>query len=135
MRVAVPVFQGRVAPVFDWCKSLIVVQLGSDGEVGREEVSLSGVSPSGRAERLAELRIETLLCGGISAPVADLVEARGIRVVPWAAGPVEEVIVAFRQGALTQPRFMMPGCCGRQWHGGRGRGGRQRRGRRGYGPR
>ena len=134
MRVAVPVFQGRVAPVFDWCESLTVVEVGDD-EATREEVSLRGVSTPGRAERLAELQIETLLCGGISAPMADLVEARGIRVVPWAAGPVEEVIGAFQQGTLTQPRFAMPGCCGRRWRGGHGRGGRQGRGRRRRGPR
>ena len=135
MRIAVPVFQGRVAPVFDWCESLAVVEAGSDGEAAREEVSLRGVSASGRADRLVELRIETLLCGGISAPMTDLVEARGIRVVPWAAGPVEEVIGAFQQGTLTQPRFTMPGCCGRRGRGRHGRGGRQGRGRRGCGPR
>ena len=55
-----------------------------------------------------------------------MIEASGIRVYPWMAGPVDEVLEAYRQGRLHEAQWLMPGCCdperpemgGDQWHGG-----------------
>jgi hypothetical protein len=47
---------------------------------------------------------------------------RDVRVLPFIAGDVDEVIQAYITGELNRPRFAMPGCCGRRirFHGGRG---------------
>jgi len=76
--------------------------------------------------RLKALGVETLGCGAISRPHAGAIAAEGIRLVPFVAGTVEEVVAAYAQGLLPGPAFVMPGC-GRRRRGrfgrGRGRGG------------
>jgi predicted Fe-Mo cluster-binding NifX family protein len=124
MRVAIPIFGERVAPVFDWCKRIAVVDTDSAEEPGREEADLADVMPFHRPDRLVDLGVEVLLCGGISPSLAQLVEAHGIRVVPWVAGDVGAVLAEFIAGRLPSEGFMMPGCRG----GGGGH--RRRRGRR-----
>jgi predicted Fe-Mo cluster-binding NifX family protein len=123
MKVAIPIFGERVAPVFDWCKRIAVVDTDATEQAGREEADLADIMPFHRPDRLVDLGVEVLLCGGISPSLAHLVEAHGIRVVPWVAGDVDAVLAEFIAGRLPSERFMMPG-----WRGGGG-GRRRRRGR------
>jgi predicted Fe-Mo cluster-binding NifX family protein len=136
--VAAPVFNGRLSPAFDWAGRIVVMELGGRSERRTREVSLEGLAPPGRVERLVELAVEVLLCGGISAAMASFAESRGITVVPWLAGEVDEVLTAFVEDRLDVERFAMPGCppeaqrgcCGRRRRHGPGGG---RRGKRGGG--
>jgi len=129
VKVAVPVFEGRVSPAFDWAERLVVAELVDGRETGRAEASLAGETPPGRVERLASLGVEALLCGAISEPLLALAEAKGVRVVPWVCGDAEEVLAAFARGEFPSERYAMPGCCGRRLRWGHGRkGGRRGRG-------
>ncbi len=125
MKAAVPVFRGNVSPVFDWAKRLLVVEYDGGRETARREVELGGITPAFRSRRLAELGVQVLLCGGISAPVGALVESQGVRVMAGLVGEVNAVLDAFLSGRLSDPAFAMPG-----WHCfGRGNRWRRRRGR------
>ncbi|MFH1999967.1 MAG: NifB/NifX family molybdenum-iron cluster-binding protein [Planctomycetota bacterium] len=115
MKVAIPVFQNRVSPVFDWSTRLLVIETDQGCEIRREELTLSADSATSRIDSLAGLSIEVLLCGGISAPLFALVRSRGIRVVPWISGEVNEVIPAFLKGKIPGKGFYMPGCCGKRF--------------------
>ena len=120
MRIALPVFEGRVSSVFDWAERLLIVD--ADGRTSeRREVDIGGLSPLSRVRRLRELGVAKLLCGGISAPLIGLVEQQGIEVVAGLVGGVDEIIAALATDELGNPAFSMPGwkCCGRR--------GRQRR--------
>jgi len=129
-RIGIPVWQGRVSPVFDTAGRLLVVEADGDREMVRSESSLPDTRLPRRVGRLAELGVEVLICGGISRPLLGMVTGSGIRVVPWVAGDVQEVLEAYLGGRLLDPRFLMPGCMGR----GRGQCMR-RRGPGGGGPR
>lgn len=124
MKVAIPVFCGRLAPVFDWCRDLTVVDTDGGPGANRKETDVSKIAPLHRADHLASIGVDVLLCGGISPALAQLIEAHGIKVMPWVAGDIDAVLTEFLAGRLPSERFMMPGCRG----GGRGR--RHRRGRR-----
>lgn len=136
MKVAVPVFEGGISPVFDWAQCLLVVDHSGENEETRREESLVDLAPSFRPGRLVQLGVETLLCGGVSAPVAAMLESQGIRVMPGISGDVDAVLEAFFAGGLPDPAFAMPGWrgCGKGMQGrhrcrrGRGGGGRGRRG-------
>lgn len=133
MRIALPVFEGRVSSVFDWAVLLLVFD--GDGHVSaRREVDIGGLTPVSRARRLRELGVEKLLCGGISAPLIAFVEEQGVEVVAGLVGEVDAVIGAFARDALGDPAFAMPGwrcrgCRGRR--DGQGRQGGRGQGRRG----
>ena len=132
MRVAVPTFDGRVSSVFDWARELVVIDRHDGAERSRRTEDLAGLAPPFRPRRLAELGVETLLCGGISHPMAEMVQMHGIRVVAGVTGDIDAVLAAFFDGRLPAPEFAMPG-----WNfvpppPGRGMGRRRRR-RRGSG--
>lgn len=96
----------------------------AEGKVlSRKECEIEGEEPSQKASRLAELGAETLICGAVSRPLAELVASRGIRMVSFVAGRVEEVLSAFLNGLLPNPALAMPGCCRRRAGFGGGRGG------------
>jgi len=124
MRVAVPVWQSRVSPVFDTARRLLIVDVENGREVHREEAPILGLSLADRVNRLVEFDVDVLLCGAISRPLAGMIAASGIRVIPWLRGDVNQVLRVFLNGEPIDSRFLMPGF-GRQRHrfrGSRGRG-------------
>jgi predicted Fe-Mo cluster-binding NifX family protein len=125
MRVALTAWDGRISPVFDTARHLQVVDVDGGLLTGRVEEPLDEDLPDRRVARLAVLKVDALICGAISRPLADMVQTAGIQLVPFVAGPVEEVLRAYVKGTLPAAVFQMPGCCG-----GRGRF-RRCRGRRG----
>lgn len=129
MRVAVPIFEGRISPVFDWAQRLLVIDHDGTNEQARSEENLAGLAPPFRPGRLAHLGVEVLLCGGISAPVAAMLESQGVSVIPGLVGEVDGVFEAFFAGRLPDPAFAMPGWrCYGQGRMGTGGGRRWRRG-------
>jgi predicted Fe-Mo cluster-binding NifX family protein len=110
MRVAIPVWNNRVSPVFDTARQLLVAEIEEGREPSRTQEDLSEGLPLLRARRLAELGVNVLVCGAISRPLAILLAAVDVRVVPWTAGPVEDVLAAYIGGHLRDSRWRMPGC-------------------------
>jgi len=110
MKLAIPVWNGRVSPVFDSARRLLVVEVEEDRVVRRQEHALAAEIPQARVSALANLNVEVLVCGAVSRPLANLITASGIRLVSFVAGDVEEVVKASLSGALPAPTFMMPGC-------------------------
>lgn len=125
MKVAVPIWQNRVSPVFDTARRVLLCGQGETGLDERLEVPLVEAAPARRVARLVELGADVLICGAISRPLAMMVQASGIRLIPWVAGEVDEVLRAHQSGGFPTDAFMMPGCCGRRrrMRGRRGRGG------------
>ena len=125
MKVAVPVWEGRVSPVFDTARRLAVLDVDGGKTLSRHEETLADEPTAMRVSRLVTMGVEVLVCGAISRAVAEMVGASGIRLIPFVSGDVEEVIQAFPRGDFPSPAFLMPGCCGRR-HGFRGGRGRRR---------
>jgi predicted Fe-Mo cluster-binding NifX family protein len=111
MIVAIPVWQGRVSPVFDVAEQVLLVELDRSVEKSRREEPLSEEMPERRADHIALMRVNTLICGAISRPLESLLTARGVRVIPRVCGNVDEVLGAFNAEQLQDERFAMPGCC------------------------
>ena len=125
MRAAFATWDQRLAPVFDVARWIHVV----DAEAGSVVAVNDEVLPSGmtvqRAVRLVELGVETVVCGAISRPAQDMLEAYHIGVVPFVTGELLDVVQAWLEGRLDDECFVMPGT------GVSSRGGRGGRGRRG----
>jgi predicted Fe-Mo cluster-binding NifX family protein len=112
-KAAFPVWEGRIAPLFDTARDLHVVEAES-GRVVLESDELLPTGPPGRmGSCLADLGVETLVCGAISRSMREVVASFGIRVVSFVSGERDEVIRAWLGGGLAQPAFTMPGCGGR----------------------
>jgi len=124
-RIAIPVWNGWVSPVFDVARTLLVVDAQAGREVSRRTEILGQGPPPVRAKMLKDLGVDVLLCGGISRPLAGVLAAEGIQVVPWLSGPADQVLQAFLSGRIWRSGFFMPGCpgphrrrLGRRWRWG-----------------
>jgi len=120
MKAAFASLGNRLAPVFDSAREIRLIEEASGKIVSETRELLPEESPLQKTLRLAELGVETLVCGAVSREVHQLVHSYGIQVIPFMAGDLHEVIQAWLNGNLGRPAFAMPGCRGR----GRGRFGR-----------
>ncbi|NOQ45946.1 MAG: hypothetical protein GQ559_04625 [Desulfobulbaceae bacterium] len=110
MKVAIPIWSGRVSTVFDFAHRLLLVEFDGSDEMGRSELPLHGSFAIMRAKRLSHLGVEVLICGAISRPLARMVASQGIEIIPFISGTVSEVLNAYLNGQLADPRFCLPGC-------------------------
>jgi predicted Fe-Mo cluster-binding NifX family protein len=121
VRTAIPISNGRISPVFDAAKRLLLVDIDDGREVWRTEQVVEEPELAPRARRVAESGADVLICGAISRPLEAMLLSAGVEVIPQTCGPVEDVLKAFISGRLTEQAFVMPGCCGRRrrFQGGR----------------
>lgn len=115
MKVALPVWQGRVSSVFDFAHKLLVVEFEKGKEKARQEIVLVEQSGPNRAAMLKQLGVSILICGAISRPLAEMINGSGIQVLPFVSGSTEQIINAYKTGRLSQPQYILPGF----WHGAR----------------
>ena len=114
MKVAIPVWNDRISPVFDTAGMLLIIDIENGVERSRFEETIGPALLQRRAARIYELGLDVLLCGAISKQLASLVSAAGISIVPFLTGQAEEILAAYLANELNSPRFLMPGCgrCG-----------------------
>ena len=121
MKVALATWNGRISPVFDVARQVLLVDIDDGRVLARREESLPGTEPPVQVGRLIAMAPHVLICGAISQPMSTLLAAASIRVIPFTAGTVEEVLAAWLAGSLPNPAMSMPGCCnpGKRCHSGR----------------
>lgn len=124
MRVAFTVWDGRMAPVFDVSREALILTIEEGTVVSRSTENIEAPMASLKVERLTKLGVQTLVCGAISEPLQHELSMRGVEVIGFVAGELDEVVESFLAGSLPSRELSMPGCCGRQ---------RRFRGRRGHG--
>jgi predicted Fe-Mo cluster-binding NifX family protein len=120
MKTAFAYWDDRIAPVFDTAGRIRIVETDSGRIVRETNDTLPEGLPVQKTLRLLELGVDSLVCGAISMQFYRLIAAYGIRVVPFVAGELREVIFAWAGGSLKHDTFTMPGCCGRGGRAGRG---------------
>jgi predicted Fe-Mo cluster-binding NifX family protein len=113
-RTAIAIWQAFVATTLDFAQALILVDVVDGKVTARREIRLATSSPQAVAHRLEKVGTQVVICGAVSAPLMSAVEARGIRIIPFVHGRIEEVIQGCLEGTLEDERFHMAGCrpCG-----------------------
>ncbi len=113
MKTAIAVWNNRIAPVFDVARRVIIVESDTAPGARPTTVLLSGDQPLQKVRQLSALGAESLVCGAISRAFQAALTAGGIRVIPFIAGDVQEVIDAWRGPLFEVDAFAMPGRCRR----------------------
>ena len=122
MKIAIPIWNGNVSSAFDFAHSLLLVEVENNAESNRSEISLPAQSIPEKANQLKTLGVDILICGAISRQLASLIASSGIRILPYVAGQVDEILQAYLNDRLLESRFALPG----SWPGAR-KGFRRRR--------
>jgi len=66
MKVAIPMFNSRVSPRFDFASKVLVATIEGGIVIERQEHSLADLNPIRRSALLNVLGINLMICGGIS---------------------------------------------------------------------
>ena len=122
MKLAITVWNQRIAPVFDSARTVIIMEIRDGCETGRRSLDMDQMDPAGKAWLLRNEGVNELVCGAISREVEAMVQDQGIHVIPFIAGDMESVIQAWIGRQLDHDTYSMPGCGYRRRRRGQGRG-------------
>ena len=109
VKAAFATWNSRIAPQFDAARHACIVEVRSGAIVAEHLEAFKSKHPVKKVHRLVTLGVDTLVCGAISRPIQALLAAQGIRVIPFVAGVLPEVIQAWISGGLGEGLFTMPG--------------------------
>lgn len=109
MKIGIPIWGDKISPVMDTASRLLIVETDGQKVASCFETSLEVQELSRRSFRIEGLGVDILICGAISRPFLRRLSASGIHIIPGISGHPEDVLNAYLQGRLSQPRFLMPG--------------------------
>lgn len=113
MSIAIAHWEGRVSPVFDVSRHLLLIPaMGDHEESMRRDVALTQEDPQRRAREVATLGVKVLLCGAVSRILEVALANAGVHVIGFLCGDVDEVLDGYYHDQLGQKRFRMPGFSG-----------------------
>ncbi|MFC1883787.1 NifB/NifX family molybdenum-iron cluster-binding protein [Thermodesulfobacteriota bacterium] len=116
MKIAIPVWEGKISPVLDTASRLVIFNVENKNATLKGETHLQGIDFIRKCSRIKEMRVDLLICGAVSRHFGLMLANTGVKVIPWIAGSAEEVLDAYINGNLFSPRYIMPGCCGKVWN-------------------
>lgn len=137
MKVAIPVFGDRISPRFDCARMMRVFDFEPNAAVAGQDVASESWAPHERINRLLDLGVTTVICGGIDWWSAESLRSAGVTLFAGVTGEAWQAFEAWARGELVDRGEP---CCpdpqsrrgGFRAGGGRAGGGR-RRGRQGHG--
>lgn len=108
-KLALPIWDGGLAPVFDVAMRARILEVAKGRVVGRAEVPLPLDDGIAKVTWLADHGVTALVCGAITRPVETLAESRGIEVSAFLHGDAETILGAWLSGNLGRGDLRMPG--------------------------
>lgn len=125
MKIAIPIWEGKVSPVFDTALRLLVVEVEGKKEASRYIYYIGEQDLTQKCRHIRTLEVDLLICGAVSHPFLQMLLASGLEVIQQISGKAEDVLDAYLKGNIFNARFLMPGC--KRNRCGRGKGGKQNR--------
>ena len=108
MKIAVPVLDDKISPRFDSTYKFIIVSVNNGKINNKEDIILSTTNPSKRVKELADMDIDTIICGEINSYTLSNLDKKGINVIHSVIGNTEEVLNLFLSGKLKQGITIFP---------------------------
>ncbi|MCK5125512.1 MAG: NifB/NifX family molybdenum-iron cluster-binding protein [candidate division Zixibacteria bacterium] len=112
--VAIPLWMGRVSPVFDTATQILIVEIKNGRYTNREMIE---VKPAGFTARISFLQargVHKVLCGAISKNLHNRLCRSGIEVFSFLSGDVSKLLRAYSEGGRNLHEYLLPGCRRRQ---------------------
>ena len=100
MKIAIATFDTRVSPRFDCAQSVLVITIDEGEPPERQQLAVGQWAPHERINRLLELDVDTVICGGIDRWSVASLQSAGVTVYGWVTGEVEDALAAFLRGDL-----------------------------------
>jgi predicted Fe-Mo cluster-binding NifX family protein len=114
MKIAIPIFENRISPRFDFSPELWIIEVERGEVISQEKLSIANLNLPQRLEQVTSNGVDKVICGGIDGFSRNQLGSRGIDVIQDVIGDAEIVFDLFMGGRLRSGL-----CC-------------QRKGRRGF---
>ena len=109
MKIAIPVWQTHVSPLFDSSALLMIAETGNKNIIKRDIINVDSLSLFQRVNLLEKLDVDIFVCGGITRPILDNIRNKNITVIPFVCGDVGDLLKAIIKGDDVKNTFAMPG--------------------------
>ncbi len=96
-----PRFGEEIAPCFEYSATVAIFTIARGRVEEQMDFSLQSREALDRVRLLRDQQVDVLICGGVQEAVERLIEARGIRVISWVGGRVEDLLQQFIAGRLV----------------------------------
>lgn len=108
--IAMTVWGQRISPVFDAARTLLIAEIDGNTVVGTSHLAFDPERPLELVHMLLRQQVVVVICGAVSEQPVAMLEAAGIRLIPFVAGDVDQVLDCFIKGRALGSAFRMPGC-------------------------
>ncbi len=109
IRIAFPIKDKYLATVLDFSSSLLVVDIENGQVKKKHETDFNYVLLPLRANKLKDLKVNTIICGAVSNSLSMMIWHLGINIINGITGNVDQVIDAYINERLYEPKYLMPG--------------------------
>ncbi len=109
-KVAITAWEGRVSPMFDAARTLLVAEVDSSGFLNKQYEYFKPENLYQLLELLTTNKIKVLICGAVTSDTTGIIESSGVTCISFIAGKVDEVLLAYNRGYIDLSHLKMPGC-------------------------
>lgn len=99
---AIALFGTRISPRFDCAREFMLITTSDSTVTDKHTESINEMIPSRKVRRLADLKVDTLICGGIDEPSRHCLRTLGIEVLANKRGSVDDVLRRCLSPSLPQ---------------------------------
>jgi predicted Fe-Mo cluster-binding NifX family protein len=110
MRIAIPIWNNKISPVFDTALNLLVLDIEDGCVTARSVKSMQGKDLNRRCSHINELGVDVLICGAISHNLHGMLSSQGVDVIEEISGFADDIVDAYLKGNLLDSEYMMPWC-------------------------
>ncbi len=100
MKIAIPRFGEEVGPCFGHSATITIFTIRRKKVIDHVDFSLQSQEALDRVRLLRDQQVDVLICGGLQDVLEEMLRSRGIEVISWVTGKVDELIELFMQGRL-----------------------------------
>jgi len=109
MRIAIPVWENRVSPLFDSAGHILLAD-GNKNKIDKQEIlNVESLTLFQRIDLLQKLKVNIFICGGITRSILETINNKNIKTIPFVCGDIKEIILAALKGKDVGTLFAMPG--------------------------
>ena len=101
MKIAVTYDNGQIWQHFGRTEQFKFYEIADGKITDSGVVSTEGASHHALADFLAENKVDAVICGGVGAPMVELLQGFGIKAYPGIEGDADQAVAEFLAGTLA----------------------------------
>jgi len=98
--IAMPIFEERISPLLDVSETFVIYEVNNRKITQRAVININAMSERMRIQKLKEIGVSLIISGAVSRYLSYIISGCDIKHIPWASGPVDEVIESYLNDTL-----------------------------------